>query len=528
VDETGFVALADQVESWWGVHLYARIVDDSSVPRTDWYYVSVPREMLSEDRDSLLTILLHEWGHRTISPRTVRKMLLWQALILDAGVGDPGDLVNIISDVQVDAYYLDPANEWSEVYENGTRRHLELMADQLSGQLRAGHGETLAVQRLALLYDLECLAFCDATGIEHTPILPVTKKVWAILRDVNLSDDERVPAVAREVAYLYPRNTGGSAVERSIPAGFWGGCGPGVKASARDVPVLLRDLAAHGVAPSERDLVTLLGRERGVMAVDERSMNRAYELLGGALGRIPGSGRFGAVDPAGTRTWRPGDQVRELDWIRTIGTFGVSIPGVTTLRRWESPGAKTSGLVMRRGLCVIADDSSSTWGDTNRAVVGTGVGLIGAAKRWGDEIALVTFGESASGVGPGRDYTGMQRRLARCGGLSGGTRLGPALTTASRLHDGRQSVLTCILTDANIADAESDEVREGLASLTRIGQVVIFAFGLEIPQWCRGRGIIVRAIQPGVDPAREVLRQVQELRRRHTPEDPISTTAIAG
>ena len=304
MDSIRLMELAARVEAWSGVHLYTRVVDDRQEPATDWYYVSIPARYLEEDDSSLLTILLHEWGHRTICPRTPRQFLHMQGLIVSEGLGDAADLVNIIADIRVDREYLRPHSEWEEVYQQGTLRHLDLMAEHLSAALSSDASESLAAQRLALVYDLECLVLTAAIGETHDPILPATEHIWSILSDNAVSDDEQTLAVARELRYLYPTRPQHQRAEPRTPAGLRGGS-LATSPAANDIGPLLRGWRDAGIAIDESDMVQMLGREHGAAAFEEQQVGDLYAELA-APGRPSPTGALRPASPAGPDIWRWG------------------------------------------------------------------------------------------------------------------------------------------------------------------------------------------------------------------------------
>ena len=523
MDEATFFRLADEVEVFWGVHLYPRLVEDARTPRTDWYYVSVPRDLLAEDRDSVLTVLLHEWGHHTISPRTVRQMLFWQGIALGEGLGDSGEFLNTVADVWVDNWYLRGGRrgegEWGEVYERGMTRHLELLADQLLAQFAEGRGDTIEVQRLAVLFDLESLALCTRWGTRHDPVLPITRDAWQVLTDERTSETDRIRKVARMLNYLYPRTSDGRRAASAIPAGLWG---TRLVANPAGEPVepLLRAWQREQVDVDARDMIDLLGPDRGRVAFENRELNRIYAEVSRLLPRAAGPGASGPAEPAGSAVWRWGQPPRELDWVGTLSAFGFSVPGVTTLRRRWRAGGIESGEVARRTICLVADDSGSTWGSVNARVVEAAVGLVEAARRWRDRVSLVIFGDAVVDAWPPcSDYAPLERRLVRMAGLSGGTLLGPALEKAHDLCRAEAAVTTCVITDTDAADAGTPEVGDAFARLVRRGPVLVFDVGgrpeeRARPGWCALPGVSIYEVSLGRPLADQVIRGISQVRGR--------------
>ena len=508
-----FRRLADTVESYWGVHLYARIVDDSAEPKTDWYYVSVPRRLLTEDENSLLTVLLHEWGHRTLSPRTIRNSLLWQAIIASEGAGNPPDLLNLICDVWVDRHYLSRENRWSRVYEAGTRRHLELLADNLTESIERGMGDTLEVQRQALLYDLECLALTDSLGQSHTPILPLTLEVWDILTDPSMVEEARVRKAARAVRYLYPPAAAAAARAMPTPAGLWRGAAFG-EASSGDMHTLLNDMARLGISLSEAEAARVLGPEKARHIVEDQRVRAAFEALRGRLPDVPGPGDLGLTLEATPTVWRWGDSPQDIDWIGTISSSGVSVPGFTTLRRRREPGKASWSPIGKRTVCVVLDDSGSMWGSKIEAGVDAACGLIDGARQKGDRVSLVVFADEADALPASQDYSTALRRVIRCAASGGGTRLLPALEMASAPEFGPERRLTCIITDGDLADEDAPALRSHLLRLTTHGQVVIFAIGVNPHRrgWMEVPHVSFVAVDPSGEHVEEIPTYVERRR----------------
>ena len=502
-----FQRLADEVEIAWGVHLYARLVDDTGEPRTDWYYVSVPRDLLQEDRESVLTVLLHEWGHRTVNPRTVRRLLLLQGVARAAGIGDASGLVNAVADVWVDTHYLDD-RRWGEVYEKGLERHLDLLAEQLLQQFASGRGDTLEVQRLAMLFDLESMALCRRWGEEHEPVLPITADAWSVLCDETMDEVERVRVVAGMAGYLYPRIESGVETLPPLPAGLWG-ANPTANLRGASVGPILRDWSRHDVDLDERDLIELLGPERGRWAFESREIDRVYGEMTRAAPGAPGGTEPGQAEPAGLAIWRWGEPPTEFDWASTMSTFGLAVPGVTTLRKRWDVGAQAVGRASRRALCLIADDSGSTWGGANNRIVEAAAALVESARAREDRVALVVFGDDVvDAVPPGYDYETLLRRLVRLSGMSGGTRIVPALRRAHLVCVRETAMLTCVLTDSDIADADSPEIGDALEALAGRGPVVHFDVSGQgaPPAWSRRSGVVCCGVDPGVGLADQVLQ----------------------
>ena len=111
--------LSLEIQVYWGSHLYVRVVP-SGTPCMDWKEVLIPEEFASWSQEELIQTMLHEWGHRMISPVSPARGAIWRKVARKQGLGKAQAqmLINIAADAWVDSYYLQN-RDWGEVYRQG-------------------------------------------------------------------------------------------------------------------------------------------------------------------------------------------------------------------------------------------------------------------------------------------------------------------------------------------------------------------------------------------------------------------------
>lgn len=466
--------VCNDIQAYWGAHLYVRVVPEVT-PCMDWREVLIPPDFSDWSVDRLTATLVHEWGHRMISPVSPLVMAIWRKIAQRTGLGENQATLaaNLVADAWVDrANFENP--RWRMAYLSG---HSETIS-KVEGQLDALEPDSKAapmipfIRILAVFNRRLCREFGSPDIDPHTDIsysereLAAVDELWNIVYDELLTEEERVKRVSEwlknwlpeeERVYLpfYPRfhpatarvKNGGELTDRIRMRGIRGGL-------------------------SDSDLAEIFGRD----TLDELKLRTArlkmYASIVPAVERFLSYRRRMAFE--GYKPWRPGGRLADLDVVATIERSSMIIPGVTTLaRNFNRRGfhaSKGSGCVI-----LVIDDSGSTDGDVLRREKEAAFAVIAAARRFGDPVGMVVFGgEVTASLPPTSRYDLLEEQLCRLDSYSGGTVMEPALREALSLTNGYKGFTVMIMTDAEVADLEG--LRSFVLSYPLDSNLVAFCF----------------------------------------------------
>lgn len=461
---------AERIQRYWGAHLYVRVVSDGG-PAMDWKTVRIPQEFVQWTPAALFQVLLHEWGHRTISPLSPARMHLWRRIAMTASLTESQAQAvgNIAADSWVDRAYL-RSRDWGAAYAEG-------MADEvafLAGRRQEEPGPTAPFVRI---YE----SFYRRLVREHAPpaTLPADHPVFLD----PASDEERTVADGiREIVYDDTRDEETRVRDLAQLLRPW---------MPPEVVVRIRiSMTLTGLEPGGRGdlepLVVLAGRF-GVRDADlaphldpraiEKLRLRAKRLA--LYARVVPTvksflGRRERMRFSGYRPWRTGRPIRELDVLATLQRSPVLIPNVNTLARNFDP----SGMETGRGagaVVLVVDDSGSTQGDVLEREKEVAFSVIAAARAYADDAGCVVFGSEVTRSIPlSTQYVALEEAICGLASDSGGTALAPALHEAARLVKSLDRFTILLMTDAEVFDV--DDVELFVRGLPEGCRIVAFAF----------------------------------------------------
>lgn len=466
-------ACADRVRRYWGSHLHVQISVEGG-PRTNWRTVYIPPAYTSWSHEHLLAILLHEWGHRMISPVSPERGALWRKTAEKEGLSEQQAhlVVNLATDTWIDRHYL-TSPDWKDVYwrgecesldtTNGTesadtsslRDIVDVFYARLLRETRPEAGDTESLfdpirERLA--------AASDST-------VGIVEDLWDILYDRGREKADRIRAAARRLRDLLPEQEAGLL---SLPHRFEVGedavLTPSLRREARQAGLSegeIRDLFGDETMEDLRRRTDRLDLYREVVPIVEQFMNRRARS-----------------QRRGYETWNVGQPFRNLDLLATLQRSATLLPGVTTLSpRYESKGRQRAGQGCGR-LVLVIDDSGSTSGPTLRREQEAAFATIAAARQFEDAVGCVAFGSDVTlSIAPTSQYVKVEEAVCGLSASSGGTQLGPALTEAlDHLLPSSEGALM-LMTDAAFHDEQA--VADRLTHLPSGVQCAAFCFGNE-------------------------------------------------
>lgn len=482
--------LAGEVGAFWGEGIPVAVEDGA--PSFDWRLVRIPPEEIgARDDEELVCLLLHEWGHRCLAPRTIDQGLWWELLARMEGIVASRAAVNILCDLLVDRWYLEHA-EWGAAYRRAERRALDRLLALPEARARAQGNPALGLllacyERLGgwqellgdLRLDRELAARClDALFDESRPL------------------EERVRDFLHEGASALrsPFELRGGRGRRGAPEGevlppLLGSLTPWI-GPAWNAGALIRRLAAYPLTLPPAVLEEVLGAEAASEARAglrvlasllrvERQVDRAVESI--RQQRAEGS-----------ELWRIGDPAHELDALLTLERAGLLLPGLTTLKRRRAARPAPRPKLPR--LVLVVDNSGSTAGEILAAELDAAVALLEAARRLGVDVGLVVFGSSVhAAVDPGPHHGRIARLLAALNGQSGGTELAPALRRVrAMLPPEPEPMGTVVFSDSWVFDGAEAALQVG--DLLLRGPVVLF---LSDTSYDSSFLAHIRALRPG-------------------------------
>lgn len=500
-------AFSERIQRYWGAHLYVRVVPGRG-PAMDWKTVRIPPEFTEWTPAALLQVLLHEWGHRTISPLSPARMHLWRRIAMTAGLSESQaqTVGNIAADAWVDRAYL-RSHDWGAAYSEG-------MSDEtawLDGRRAAHDGPAAPFTRIYESFQRRLLrehgavnglppdhpVFLDPASAEERG---VADRMHDLVFDDARDEESRVVELARHLRPWLPPDVVVhlriSVTLTGLEPGGGGDLEPLLVIAGRfGVPDA--DLAPHADAAT---LARLRLRARR-LALYARIVPTVKAFLG----------RRERMRFSGYRPWRTGRPLRELDVLATLQRSPILLPNVNTLaRHFESRGMETG-----RGagaVVLVIDDSGSTEGNVLEREKEVAFSVLAAARAYGDEAACVVFGSQVTKSLPlSTRYVQLEEAICALASRSGGTELSPALREAARLVRQVDRFTILLMTDAEIYDP--DEVGTFVRGLPEGCRIVAFAFNN--PDSIRrafgrlvGRKLRILAADPAVSFSERALEEI--------------------
>ena len=464
----------ERVRRYWGAHLHVRVTS-TSAPRMDWQVVEIPPKYKLWSLEELLQTLLHEWGHRTISPLSPERGAILRSAAEKEGLTQKQaqHVVNIACDLWLDHQYLRDPN-WNTVYWKGTQASIRNLKGSL-GPEDAPWPAALLFLYVRLLRNTASTGekrdsiqdSCDGMLEGHRTLREETRSVsdslWEALQEGETKRPRRVRAAARILRDLLPET---ETVLVSSPHSFETG------RDARLTPSLRRVGQEAGL--TKQDLADIFDDSAEEIRNRISSLD-LYEDIVPAVRQFAGQHKSRRQE--GYERWTEGDRLRDLDALASLQRAGMLLPGVTTLSPQSRPDGQQENAGCGR-VCLVIDDSGSTTGKTLRREQESAFAVIAAARRLGDPVGLVVFGSSVtSSITPTTKYDKLERTIAGLSSSSGGTKLAPALSKALEYFPQTLQGALMVMTDARFADR--DAVTSKLNALPEGVTCTVFCFGEE-------------------------------------------------
>lgn len=465
---------ADRVRRYWGAHLHVRVTSTGG-PHMDWRVVEIPTEYKLWSLEELLQTLLHEWGHRMISPLSPDRGAILRKAAEKEGLTQKQaqHVANMACDLWLDRQYLqDPS--WNTVYWDGTRTSIRKLIGSLGPEdapwpaalsflyVRLLRNTAPTGEKRASMEDSLTGMLQDRQTLKKET-RSVSQSLWEALYEGEAERPRRVRAAARVLRELLPE---AEKILVSVSHSF---------ETERDASLTtpLRRLGQEA-GLSEKDLGDLFGD-----AADEirRRTTRLdlYEEIVPLVRQF--SSRQQRSEQQGHRRWTEGDRPRKLDPLASLQRAGILLPGVTTLAPRKAPDGHEDGEGCGRVVLVV-DDSGSTSGPTLRREQEAAFAAITTARRYDDPVGLVVFGSSVTAsIAPTTKYAKIERAIAGLSSSSGGTELAPALSKALDYFPRTLRGALMIMTDAGFVD--EDAVSSKIGALPTGVECAAFCFGGE-------------------------------------------------
>lgn len=443
------------VQMYWGSHLYVKVEPHAS-PSMNWRDVFLPESYTQWSFEQLQMILLHEWGHRMICPISPEQGAIWRKVAEKTGLGEiqAHTVVNIATDLWLDHDYLQRPR-WQAVYRKGIQ-------DNLVDANRTRSPNHPADQLLVLLHSL--YGRMVGNGDQEPGFAEknnLAEKAWNILFGGAASPDQRVGELARLLRPLLPKEQPKLfTVSIALPA----------MGQGRLTPQLLRKARQAGLGSKEIETI--------FDPAELEAFKRRQQQLSMYARIAPVVERFLSHHPrqsfAGYKLWHVGRPLRELDLLASLQRSSRILPNVSTLtRNYELKGLQGRG--HRRSIVLIIDDSGSTNGDVLTREKEVAFAVIAAARRYGDPVGCVVFGEKVTASLPlTSQYAKLEEKIFSLDSESGGTSLYPALTEALKLCGDDEGFTLFLMTDAAV---QRDVKLEALVhSLPATSRLIAFCF----------------------------------------------------
>lgn len=463
-----------EIQRFWGSHLYVQVVHGAS-PAMDWRTVILPEDYVEWSQDQLMATMLHEWGHRMISPISPKTGAIWAKIGRKNGLSERQAklMVNIATDLWLDNQYLN-SRRWGALYRRGNVRDIEKLAGTLQKAREEGIGEEqLKVKDFLICCYEKMLAEGrndESVDLNLTVDLLYRKEAeetWRILFRGSEHEEDRIAAFSMLLKQFLPEETEISFGDLlSDFHDFF----PGMRGSG-ELTARIRARGRRGGLNSQ-DMESLFGEEIEKLR-SRTSRLEMYKRI------VPVVKNFLASRPRnqfwGYRTWRVGSPINKLDVLASSQRSPLLLPGINTLskhfaRKGTIPEAGAGAVIL------ILDDSGSTDGDVLLREKEAAFAVIAAAREFSDPVGFLAFGDGVtSSVQLTTQYGEIEQAVAALNSESGGTTLGPALKEAYKMLSGIQKYTIMLMTDAGLFDFA--RVGGLVKQLPPASKIVAFCFG---------------------------------------------------
>lgn len=454
-------AARDAVRSFWGSHLYVRMSDWATA--MDWREILLPESSAEWGEDRLTACLLHEWGHRMISPQSPERFVIWQKAAQKEGLGKAQShlVANLAADFWVDGTYL-TMPRWSRTFRAGLKEGLGEMKARLR-PLAEDSENAGWVNTFQLTVDLYERMLGEQLPGERLPSSEADANAqdatWRYLNRHEWPHALRVRGIARSLHGLLPTEAEVALVLGALIREFDG---------RRLHPSWSDCREAKRAGLDRADFDSVFGEGAWERLHTQRRRLQMYARVVPLARRV--LARSSRREFSGYAPWRPGMRMRDLDIRATFDRSPVLLPGVNTLRgRFEMKGLREG--TGAGAVVLVVDDSGSTEGEILEREIEATFAVLAAARLCNDPVGLVVFGGDVTLSLPMTTrYEEIEEALCRLRSASGGTVMAPALREAFRLAGGLDRFAVLMMTDSWIADhgdvAVAAHAKPGGAELT--------------------------------------------------------------
>ncbi len=424
-----------------------------------WNVILFSDGLLKKSRSLQTTVLVHEFGHRVLFPETRAKQEVYSIIAEMEGIPkqSTGRFLNIIGDLMINRAnlydiwhkqmyrglkesYFSPKKDCT-IY-NDYAFFLNIMDAFLSEYKTHGPPEPMLSEKEIKAYHL---LFHD-----ERPIKDRVKDLALLLKPLFQSPASQ-PKLRGKLGMP------GDEAPFSDPL------------KDDDMKEITKEL--EDIFP-DNELVDKIKENKKLL----REMRRR-RALGLALPKIESSSvALKTRTPSGM--WTPGKSANDLDMKSSISSFGIIIPGETTLGINSIEGAiSTEGTGCQ--LTMLLDVSSSM--NKNYRVermIDAAVALNRAAKKNNYSVSIITFGKRARMIiEPTLDHAAAEEKIFEIYASEDDTRIYPALHMIK--SNSNRKPLVYILTDSGIYDFIERNVAESIRKITNSGKCILFLIGCE-------------------------------------------------
>ncbi len=305
--------LIDYIREKFGISVRVKNVDDF-VLYTDLSRIYIAKDL--DDRDMLITGVLHEIGHILISPKRVDIHFALKKQLRNIIMGDMIDYVlNITYDIVVDYMAPEYFPEYADAYRAGLRKFYEHV------KVRMGHIRSTRISKI--YFEIEETFAGLSVGVS----MPESKRIMDILEGNGTVYDKTL-GVLRTIAKvamfdntvifvpLEPVVLGRDVLPRGIdmpnkPPVIMGGDKVKVLPIPQKTEVNLERIEPQWINISREDFINLISETKTLSKIQT---NYCFYSL-----------------------WRPSEPIKSVDWLGSIRRSGILIPTITILKKEPIP-----------------------------------------------------------------------------------------------------------------------------------------------------------------------------------------------
>jgi len=483
--------LADKVSKFWhGAHLFLDFVGEDSTPNMDWYSVNFPISYLYKPDYIILSILYHEWGHRTISPESYEKSKVWELLVNDTLIKMnalnyrkiiPHFVINMLTDLWVDSFYINNPKT-SSIYIKATKYNIKKAFKMLSKKdikekiqnpdyMECHYISDIKLFRLFLnLYD-------SIIKIKEKPdrVFPfknqLTEKTYNIIFNEKLSNEERIVEFVKAIIDILNSYCSLGERDNFILSKNVNGINDSHDKKNYDKIKIIKLIKKYGIKAGGIELRNTFGIKDGT---EIYKTIRKFELYRQLVDIVEKNYKDNVgMQYAGFSRWKVGEKFTKLEISRTIERFGTIIPNINTLKKhYMKRKNKKEGMA---NLCMIVDDSGSMINEVERLQEAL-FSIILAAEKREDVVSLIIFGSGISyTLEPSKDYENIKDAILSLEADSEGSVINPAIEKALEYSKRVEKQTTFIFTDTYLYD-DVETLRILFKKLSRNSKIIIFAY----------------------------------------------------